>query len=268
MANEQTGAVGTATPDTETPTHAERAADVWERTMGMSAPKEQAPAPITKDDVRGNDPKPDAAVIPDRALVTGKIQEILAAGTPAPVDPISERLAQLEESLTPRAQPEHPAVHKEIQALRAELAERDRVEAERVAAEQRDAQLRTVREGFVESLRESEDFPAIVAAGFEEKIFNELFAKQQAGEEVSEAELLSKTEADLWELHAVLSELKSPTTSEDTQSQSEAPKPPTPTLTPSLTATDSPQGVEDIYEASRGDRRAAAAQLWDNIMNR
>ncbi len=266
MAEQQQGLVGTATPDTETPTHEQKAADVWQRTMGMSSPKPAAPAPITKEDVRGNDPNPEAPVIPDRALVTGKIAEILSVGAPAPVDPVAERLAQLEDKLTPKAQPENPAVYKEIQALRAELAERDRLEVEQQIAEEREARMRTLREGFVAEIEESEDFPAIKAAGFAEKVFDQLHAAQLAGEDVSEAEVLSKTEADLWSLYEALSALKDPTTSEEAP-VSETPTP-TPTLTPALSATDAPRDLESIYADVRGDRRAAATEVWNNIFNR
>ena len=169
----------------------ESAADVWERTVA---------APISKEAVRGTDPKAEAPTLPDRVLVTGQLKELFEETVPQ-ADPISERLAALEDSLVPRPEPEHPAVYKEIVALREELAARDAAAAEAVVQEEREARLRTVKEGFVESLRESEEFTAIVAAGFEEKVFNEIYAKQQAGEEVSEETILSDTEASLWALN-------------------------------------------------------------------
>jgi hypothetical protein len=227
------------------------AAEVWERTVN----------PITKEEVRGNDPTPDAPVLPDRALVTGQLAEIYADDAPA-VDPISEKLAALEESLVPKAEPEHPEVYKEIQALRAELAKRDEEAQEAERAEEREARLRTVREGFVESLRESDDFPGIVAAGFEEKVFNQIHAAQQNGEDVSEAKLLSDTEAELWQLFDVLSEVRNPTTSEEPQASEQ--QTPTPTLTPALSAADSAVSLEDMY-AGPSDRKAAAAALWESL---
>lgn len=230
----------------------ESAADVWERTV----------APISKEAVRGNDPKAEAPTVPDRVLVTGQLKELFAETAPV-ADPISERLAALEDSLVPRQEPEHPAAYKEIVALREELAARDAAAAEAVATEEREARLRTVKEGFVESLRESEDFTAIVAAGFEDKVFNEIYAKQEAGEEVSEETILSETEASLWALNDALNELKSPTTSQD-PTPSETPQ--TPTLTPNLTATDSAATIDDILKEGGGDRRAAAAELWNRTV--
>ena len=230
----------------------ESAADVWERTVA---------APISKEAVRGTDPKAEAPTLPDRVLVTGQLKELFEETVPQ-ADPISERLAALEDSLVPRPEPEHPAVYKEIVALREELAARDAAAAEAVVQEEREARLRTVKEGFVESLRESEEFTAIVAAGFEEKVFNEIYAKQQAGEEVSEETILSDTEASLWALNDALNALKTPTTSDEAP-PSETPQ--TPTLTPSLTATDSAATIDDILKGG-GDRRAAAAELWERTV--
>lgn len=235
----------------------ETAADVWERTVN--------PKPITKEDVRGNDPKPSEPVLPDRALVTGQLKDIYNDTSGPKADPMMEKLAALEDSLVPRQEPEYPEVYHEIQKLRAEIEKRDREALEAERAEELAARVRTVKEGFVASLEESEDFPAIKAAGWAEKIFDQLHAAQQAGEDVSEAELLSKTEADLWSMYEVLHAVRNPTTSQEPQA-SEAPQPQT-TLTPRLTATDTPQDVESIYESTRGDRRAAAAQLWNNIFN-
>lgn len=256
MAEQQQGLVGTATPSFEQ-THQERAKEVWESTA--------KPQPITKEDVRGTDPKPDAPVIPDRALVISQLNDLYADTTPS-VDPIQEKLAALEESLVPRPEPENPAVYNEIQKLRAELERRDREAIEAEQAVEREARLRTVREGFVESIESTEDFPAIKAAGFAEKVFDQLHAAQQAGEEVSEEELLSKTEADLWNLYEVLHAVRTPTTSEEAP-VSQTPTQ-TPTLTPSLTATDAPRDLESIYADVRGDRRAAAVEVWNNIFNR
>ena len=244
--------------DEASPEAAETAEQVWQRTTN--------PNPITKDDVRGSDPKPEAPVLPDRALVTGQLEEIFAQGQ-THSDPLADKLAALEESLVPRQEPEHPEVYKEIQALRAELAARDEAAKQAAIEEEREARLRTVREGFVESLRESEDFPAIKAAGYEEKLFDTILAKQQAGEDVSEEELLSKTESELWGLYEALSAVKSSTTSQEPKA-SDAPQPQTPTLTPSLSGQDAPRTLEDIYADVRGDRKAAAAEIWDNIMNR
>lgn len=240
-----------------TPESAPSAEEVWARTMGNAAP-------ITKDDVRGDDPKPEAPSLPDRALVTGQLSELYAKTDSTP-DPIMDRLAQLEESLVPKVEPEHPEVYKEIQSLRAELAKRDREAAEAVANEEREARKRTIREGFVESLRESEDFPAIVAAGYEEKLFEQLDVAQQNGEDVSEAQLLSDTEASLWSLYEVLHGLKNPTTSEE-PAPSDTPEHSTPkTLTPALTAEDSARDVESILQGG-ADRKAAAAELWSRTV--
>jgi hypothetical protein len=227
----------------------ESAADVWERTV--------SPAPITKAAVRGDDPKPEPVGLPDRALVTGQLAELYADTTSAP-DPILDRLAQLEQSLVPTAEPEHPEVYKELVKLREELAQRDLDAAEAVKTEERDSRLRTVREGFVEALRESDSFPGIVAAGFETKVFETIHAKQQAGEEVSEETILSETEAELWQMYDILHAVKSTTTS-DEPTPSETPQ--TPTLTPTLTATDEASSIEDLM-ANGGDRQAAAAELW------
>jgi hypothetical protein len=238
-----------------TPESAPSAEEVWERT---------AAAPITKEDVRGEDPKPEAPSLPDRALVTGQLSELYASETKA-ADPIMDRLAQLEESLVPKVEPEHPEVYKEIQSLRAELARRDEEAAEAAAAEEREARKRTIREGFVEALRESEDFPAIVAAGYEEKLFEQLDAAQQAGEDISEETLLSDTEASLWSLYETLHALKNPTTSEEA-APSETPEHSTPkTLTPTLTAQDSAQDVESLLQGGV-DRKAAAAELWSRVV--
>lgn len=237
----------------------ETAADVWERTVSN-------PNPITKEAVRGNDPNPEAPVIPDRVLVTGQLEELYATKEPA-ADPVMEKLAALEDSLVPRQEPENPAVYNEIQKLRAEIARRDQEAAEAAAAEELEARKRTIKEGFIASIDDTDDFPAIKASGFAEKVFDQLDAAQQSGEPVSEEELLSKTEAELWGLYEALHTLKSSTTSEETPA-SEAPQTSTPTLTPSLTAADSPVDVESVYEATKGDRRAAAAELWNNIVNR
>jgi hypothetical protein len=226
----------------------ESAADVWERTV--------EPAPISKAAVRGDDPKPEPVGLPDRALVTGKLEELYAEANVVP-DPIMDRLAQLEQSLIPTAEPEHPAVYKELVALREELAARDEAVAEASAAEERDSRLRTLREGFVESLRETDSFPGIVAAGFETKVFETIHAKQQAGEEVSEETILSETETELWQMYDVLHAVKSKTTSQE-PTPSETPQ--TPTLTPTLTATDAASNIEDLMAG--GDRKAAAAELW------
>ena len=242
----------------QAPSAPETAEQVWNRTAA-------APA-LSKEDVRGNDPKPAAPVLPDRALVTGALKDIYKDTAPK-ADPIMDKLAALEESMVPRQEPEYPAVYNEIQKLRAEIERRDREAAEAAQAEEREARLRTVREGFVGSIEESEDFPAIKAAGFAEKVFDQLLAAQQAGEDVSEADLLSETEAGLWGLYEALKQVKTQTTSQEPQA-SEAPRTQTPTITPSLSAADSPRDVESIYEQVRGDRRAAAAELWDNIMNR
>lgn len=227
----------------------ESAESVWERTVA---------APITKDDVRGKDPKAAEAapVIPDRALVTGQLEELYADTTPKS-DPLLDRLAQLEQSLVPTPEPEHPGVHAELVKLREELAARDEAAAEAVRAEEREARLRTVREGFVESLRETDSFPGIVAAGFEEKVFEKIHAAQQSGEEVSEEKILSDTESELWALYEVLHTVKAPTQSEE-PTQSEATQ--TPTLTPTLTAEDNAATVEDLL--SGGDRVSAAAEVW------
>lgn len=224
------------------------------------------PNPITKEAVRGDDPTPSAPTLPDRALVTGQLNDIFAEGK-TQSDPLADKLAALEDSLVPRQEPEHPEVYKEIQALRQELAQRDADAAEAAATEEREARLRTVREGFVESLRESEDFPAIKAAGYEEKLFETILAKQQAGEEVSEEAILSETESDLWTLYEALHAVRSPSTTSEAQTQSEPPTQP-PTLTPSLSAQDAAVGTEDIYKNVNGDRRAAAVEVWNNIMNR
>lgn len=246
-------------PDSEaTPEHLETAAQVWERTMN--------PNPITKDAVRGDDPAPAEPTLPDRALVTGQLNEIFADATPAS-DPLADKLAALEESLVPRQEPEHPEVYKEIQALRQELADRDAQAAQAAADEEREARLRTVREGFVESIRESEDFPAIKAAGYEEKLFDTILAKQQAGEEVSEEAILSETESDLWTLYEALHSVRNPSTTSEAPTQSEPPTQP-PTLTPSLSAQDTARGTSDIYADVGNDRRAAAVEVWNNIMNR
>lgn len=241
------------TPESAAPPTAEQ---VWERTVGMAPAKPAAAAPITKDDVRGDDPKPEAPSLPDRALVTGQLRDIYSTGQ-THSDPIADRLAALEDSLVPRPEPEHPEVYKEIQALRAELAQRDEAAKEAAIAEEREARLRTLREGFVESLRESTDFPAIVAAGFEEKVFNTINAKQLAGEDVSEETILSDTETELWQMYDLLNAVKNPTTS-DEPTQSETPQ--TPTLTPTLTAEDNAATVEDLLQGN--DRKAAAAELW------
>ena len=242
-----------------TPEHLETAAQVWDRTMN--------PNPITKEAVRGDDPAPAAPTLPDRALVTGQLNDIFAEGK-TQSDPLADKLAALEDSLVPRQKPEHPEVYKEIQALRQELAQRDADAAEAVAAEERDARLRTVREGFIESLRESEDFPAIKAAGYEEKLFDIILAKQQAGEDVSEETILSEMEADLWTIYDALHAAKHPSTTSQEPTQSEPPVTQTPTLTPSLSAQDAAVTTEDIYAQANGDRRAAAVEVWNNIMNR
>jgi len=228
----------------------ESAAQVWDRTVS---------APISKEAVRGDNPKAAEAapVLPDRVLVTGQLEALYADSTPA-ADPIAERLQALEQSLVPTQEPEHPEVYKELVALREELAARDAEALEAVKTEEREARLRTVREGFVESLRESPDFPGIVAAGFEEKVFAKIHAAQQAGEEVSEETILSETETELWQMYDILHAAKSSTTSEEAP-PSETPS--TPTLTPSLTATDEASTVEDLI-AGGGDRKAAAAELW------
>jgi len=244
----------------EQATHEQSAQEVWDRTMGAPA------APITKDAVRGDDPAPSESVLPDRALVTGQLNEIFGATEPA-ADPIADKLAALEDSLVPRQEPEHPEVYKEIQALRAELAERDAAAKEAEASEERDARLRTVREGFIEALRESEDFPAIKAAGYEEKLFDSILAKQQAGEEVSEETILSDMEASLWTIYDALHAAKHPTTTSEEPTPSE-PNIQPPTLTPSLSAQDTARGLEDIYTDVGNDRKAAAVEVWNNIMNR
>jgi len=242
--------------DPTSPESAPTAEQVWEKTM--------SPAPITKEDVRGEDPKAEGVTLPDRALVTGQLQALYAETNKEP-DPIMERLANLEESLVPRPEPENPEVYKEIQALRAELDKRDREAAEAAAEEERDARRRTLREGFVESIRESKDFPAIVAAGYEETLFEQLDAAQRTGEAVSEEQLLSDTEASLWTLYETLHALKNPTTSEEnTPSEPAKPFPPK-TLTPALTAEDSARDIESILQGG-SDRKAAAAELWSRTV--
>lgn len=250
-----------ATDPTSPESAPETAAQVWERTMN--------PNPITKEQVKGDDPSPEAPSLPDRALVDKQLRDFIASGNAetAP-DPIAERLGALEESLVPKAQPENPAVYKEVVALREELAKRDQDAAEAVAAEEREAGLRTLRTGFIEGLREDGNFPAIVAAGLEEKVFNTVYNKLEANEEgVSYDQVASEAEADLWRLFDALSEVKNPTTSEE-EEPSEAPKPQTPTITPTLTAADAPRDIESLLGGHNNDRRAAAAELWDSIQNR
>lgn len=249
------------TPEAETPEPVQETAEqVWNRIQEAKATN-----PITKEDVRGEKPAaPGEEPAPAREPVAPKIQQFVEKHKPAVVDPIQERLDRLEALLTkPAEEPEAPDVAAEVRNLREQLEEQKREARE--AAEQNaiEAEIAALREGMVANLRaEPEKYAGLVAAGYEEYVFNTVYNEQQAGRVVSEDEVASKAEAEVYQLYLNLHEAykdKTPTSKEDTPS--EAPKTETPTLLQEHSTQDEALNIDELIE--KYGKHKAADLVWE-----
>jgi hypothetical protein len=232
---------------------------VWERTL-------QTEAPITKEELRGEDHKADETILPDRALVAPEIAEYLKTveepETGSAISDIASLRARIEELAAPL--PEEPSEMQQLLERFNALEQRDlkrqqdTVEKEEEEAEQ--ARFRTFHEGVVGNIRAEEDkYPGLIALSLEGNVSTTLINQLQDGKQVSEYDVASKAETELWELYDVLHALKTKT-SEDPE-PSKAPKP-TNTLTPNLTAVDEPWSMQD---AMTKGKKQAQAELWNRI---
>jgi len=247
-------------------TEAPTAAEVWERTVN--------PAPITKEEVRGEPAKAKKekplALVPDpaeRTLVAPKIVEALAKKTVPDPSPIEERLARIEELLVPKGEPTPPSIEAEVAELKTMFMETKQEQLDAAAQAAEDAEYSLLREGVVSNIRaDKERFPLLVGLHQEENVYHTLVAQLKDGKTVSEDDIASQAEAKLQAAFDAMREAKGDTT---TKSKDPAPSKttePSPTLSTALSTGDGPTDVESILEKT-GDRRQAAAELWDNIMN-
>ena len=234
------------------PQQAETQEQVWERTT----------APITKEDVRGDAPVEEAPRTPDRELVAPKLKEAIK---PAPEpNPLEQRLASIEQALQPEPEPAGPTpVEEEVRQLRELILQKEQEAAEQKAQQEHEAQISVFREGVVSNIRESNDYPAIVALGWEGKVFEALYAQLQQGADVSEDDVASQAEAELRKSYDLLKKAFEPTTSEEA-TPSEEPKPKPTTLTSGLSGNDSPMSTEELYNST--DRATAMKQVWESLM--
>lgn len=242
------------------PTQAPTAAEVWER-VHNAAP---TPEPITKDEVKGTKPGEEPK---ERKLVAPEVQEFVAKTKEPEPNPLEERLARIEQILQgPTEKQEQRTLEDEVASLRQQLLEREQREAEARAQEEYDNHIRLFREGVVSNINDdAERFPFIVALGKQEEVFEDLLARLQAGENVSEDDVASEAEAKYAEAFEKMQRAKKPTKSEDKRASEPKEQP---TLTPSLTAADEVTDVSTILESTKGDRAAAAAKLWEAIHSR
>lgn len=252
----------------------ESADEVWARVQKDIEKQEAAPAPITKETVRGNKPKakeetpaePEPEVVPDRVLVAPKLKELAQRTKEPEVDPVQKQLEELRALVAPQPEPTKPDVVEEVRALRQMIEEREQAEAQRAAEEEYEAQIAGAREQMIANLRsESEKYPALLAAGYEEYVFNTAWQAAQEGQEVSEDELFEGAESQLWALYDRLHAIKhGDTTSEDPKAKP-ATKPKT--LTKDLTATDvTTQDIDQLVKTHGKD--VAAEKLWEQIQQR
>ena len=245
--------------------------------VGTSDGNDFDSVPITKADVRGEDPKAveDApAPAPDRELVAPKLVEFLAeqAKPDEPeMSPLEARLARIEAALIAPAEetpiPVADQTLAKIEALEARLAEQaDKAarEAEETAAE---AVERTLREGVAANLKAQADkYPGLIKLGWHEKVYPTLKAQLQAhkpGEPIkSEDDIASEAEKDLRTHYELLHSVyggETTTTSEDPVS-SEDEETPTPTLTQSLTGAEEAATLDELVE--KHGVHAAADIMW------
>jgi hypothetical protein len=247
------------TPEVNEEATPETKEQVWERTL-------QTEAPITKEELRGEDREPEEGVLPDRALVAPEIAEYLKTveepETGAAISEIASLRARMEELAAPI--PEEPTEMQQLlqrfNALEQRDLDREQKASERANQEAEEARFRTFHEGVVGNIRAEEDkYPGLIALSLEGNVSTTLINQLQDGKQVSEYDVASKAETELWELYEVLHALKTKT-SEDPE-PSKAPKP-TNTLTPNLTAVDEPWSLE---EAMTKGKRQAQAELWERI---
>lgn len=236
----------------ETPATAK---DVWESVQARLGNSD----PITKEDVKGDRPESDAT--PDRVLVAPELAKFLQGTVEPEVSPTEERLARIEAALTPAAEPVALDVAQEVAALRQQLADKEAEEVARAQTEAYEAQLRTFKDGVLANLRADADkYPGVLAAGFEDNVLATLVSELEAGESVSEDTIASKAETDMKALYETLKAVyETSATSEEPASSEDIP---TPTLTPSLSASDSPVDVESMVD-SGADRRAISKAIWE-----
>jgi len=232
--------------------------------------------PITKADVRGEDPKAveDApAPAPDRELVAPKLVEFLAeqAKPDEPeMSPLEARLARIEAALVAPAEeapiPVADQTLAKIEALEARLAE----QADKAAREQEETRAeaveRTLSEGVAANLKAQEDkYPGLIKLGWHEKVYPTLKAQLQAhkpGEPIkSEDDIASEAEADLRKHYELLHSVygAATTTSEDPVS-SEDEETPTPTLTQSLTGAEEAETLDELVK--KHGSAVAADIMW------
>lgn len=239
------------------PTQAPTAAEVWER-VHNAAP---APEPITKDEVKGVKPGEEPK---ERKLVAPEVQEFINKGKPPETNPLEERLARIEAALSaPTEEAPKPGLEDEVRALKQALLEKEQREEQARAEAEREQSLQTFREGVVSNIDDQPDrFPFLIALGMQTEVFNTLIARLEAGESVSEDDIASEAEAKYAEAFEKMQQARTTTKSQERP----ASEPKTqPTLTPSLSGAEGPNDIDTIMESAKGDRRAAAAQLWNAI---
>lgn len=233
---------------------------VWARTA------RKAP-PITKEELRG--PETGEPVLPDRSLVAPEITEYLQSKQEVAQDPTTEGIealrARLEELAAPESEPptESQVLLEKITALEQRDVERDRATEQRRVEEDEQARQSAFREGVVANINaDAEVYPGLIALSLQDNVYFSLYNQLKEGKTVSEADIASKAEQDVWEIYDKLHAIKTKVSDEPTRSV--APQTPI-TITPDLVANDESWSVKDAI--MRGDKRSAKEELWNRINN-
>lgn len=231
------------------------AAEVWEKTVSK--------APITTEDVKGDEPTEEKK---ERVLVAPEIVKALAEKTPVIPDALSDRLSAIEALLAPKTDAEPTTIEAEVADLK-DIILSQQAEATKATEDAADkSRWDLLRDGVISNIRaEKERFPLLIGLHQEENVYHELRLQLSEGKTVSEDDVASKAEA---KLQAAFDAMKlaqgvidAPPSKDPEQSETT----PTPTLSPSLSSGDAPVNVDAII-AETGDRRQAAAELWDSLL--
>ena len=220
------------------------------------APESEAAPTLSKEDVAGESPEPKRA--PDRKLVAPSIREFLRTQEPEAPSALEREIADLRAALDGLAEPasqqelsfEQQMLTK-LEALESRFAQQEAADREAREVEEYNNRVRAFREGVIENIKSREsDFPALIALGQEETVFNALVQRTQEGVETSEDEIASEVESGLREVYDKLKAVFESTDSSEDPSTGSEPKT---TLSSSMTTSggETPRPPEDMSRQER-----------------